>query len=428
MPATIFEYDILPDFTPTERDLACVRQSGAAFRAVVAQGRIALQATQYVGVARFERQTFQILPRLYRDTSGDPAQQARQATRHLFSLLSYAGMIPFQKSGHALLRPDTSDWFEILTRLFATALRDAWKRDPVRRYVTQEDMLTALRGKWLLPEQSRRPAQRHCFRTAHDDLTADNPLNQVLRFVVECLWQQTRDPENHDLLGALRQNMAEVALLPALSDSDFASAALSRPHRLYTPLLNLARLFREGGALSLLPGSAPAFAFLLDMNVLFEAFVIGFLQRHRNALFPPEWASATLLPQAQGARRFLAQTERGAAVLLRPDILIRRGETFPLILDTKYKQPDVTERALGIVATDLYQMLAYAHRYACPRVLLLYPRTGEQAEWQQRFAIQDGSGITLEAATLDLRADFHRSEEQQRLIARLKTLLIGATC
>ena len=56
----------------------------------------------------------------------------------------------------------------------------------------------------------------------------------------------------------------------------------------YEPLLNIARLFIEGSALQLAAGDVTAFAFVFDMNQLFEAFAVNFIRRHRYDILPVE--------------------------------------------------------------------------------------------------------------------------------------------
>ncbi len=63
--------------------------------------------------------------------------------------------------------------------------------------------------------------------------------------------------------------------------------------------------------------------------------------------------------------------------LLRPDITIacsRAGSDTPIemIVDAKYKNP-ISEENTRLSESDVYQMLAYAVRYQCNRLFLVYP-------------------------------------------------------
>ena len=116
----------------------------------------------------------------------------------------------------------------------------------------------------------------------------------------------------------------------------------------------LAWLILDGLAVKdlLAPGDTRCFAFLLDMNTLFERFV-------------EEWVTALLRNTPLRARR----QARTASVLwdadrnksysnVIPDIVVRRrydqGQAFPI--DAKYKLYD--ERS--IASSDIYQSFVYA--------------------------------------------------------------------
>ncbi len=381
----------------------------------------AVQATQHVGVVRLGRETVQILHKIYRHEECS----ADEAARNLLHLLAVAADLPVREHDLAPLLRRSADWFEVLTRLFATHLTDAWQRGIVRGYVPiEDDDSPLLRGKWRLTAQLRHPARRHRFCVTYDEFTPDNPLNRVLRFVTERLWTLTRDGDNRRALSTLRAWMDEVTLLPAVTAGEASAVSLTRLHPSYAPLLTLARLFLDGGSLQLSGGSHESFAFVFDMNRLFESFVFGFLRRHRAAILPPTLADCTLLPQSAGTHRHLARREGRPVFRLKPDIVLRAGDgTFPLLLDTKYKAlTPAKNNTAGITPADMYQMHAYARRYACPRILLLYPQTaGMAAPLRLRFDLEGGG--TVQAATLDLRVELGKPEGVRQLVEELKMIL-----
>lgn len=421
---TLFEHETAT-FDLTERDLTMLAQLNQAgrseiLRPVVSSGKIGIQATQYVGVVRLRRRTIQILPKMYRSN----IQAQNEATRNLLHLLAYAGQIPIREQALASLLRRNSDWFEILTRLFALHLAEEWQRGAYHCYRSVEDDLPVLKGRWRITDQLRRPERRHSFAVTYDEFSADNPLNQVLRFVVERLWQLTRDPDNRRRLGELRQWLDEVTLLPAVSVTDADPKLLTRLNQRYAPLLNLARMFLDGGVLQLAAGDHSTFAFVFDMNRLFEAFLVNFIARHREVILPSALHNCTLLPQAQSTTCFLAQTNGQQVFRLKPDLVFRDGSSFPLLLDAKYKILTPSDRKLGITHADFYQMHAYAQRYDSPHVLLLYPQTAAMPlPLTHHFTLEGSTGKTIIVATVDVRGELGKAEERQRLMQRLRTLV-----
>jgi 5-methylcytosine-specific restriction enzyme subunit McrC len=393
---------------------------------VVRQGVQEFCATQHVGVFRLGDRTIQVLPKIYRSAHADAGQRAREATHNLLHLLQIAGDVPVREHGLASLLCREMDWFEIMTRLFATHLREEWQRGASRDYALVEDDQPCLKGRWRVSEQLRRPGRDHIFAVAYDEFTADIPLNRVFRFVVERLWKVTRDGENRRLLGELRQWLDEVTLLPALPPSAANPTLVTRLNRRLEPLLNLARLFLDGRAMQLSAGDLSTFAFVFDMNQVFEAFIVNLVRRHRDEILPAHLRGCDLLPQASGAALYLARSDGEPVFRLKPDLALRQGRAFPLLVDAKYKSPDWSAGG-GVSRTDFYQMFAYAHRYDCPRVLMLYPQTADvpNALWRE-FALEGGGAKKVAVGTVDIRVDLGRAEGRKQVVERLRQIFTTA--
>jgi 5-methylcytosine-specific restriction enzyme subunit McrC len=427
-PLTVFEHEARP-FPWSDRDLFLLQRmrdsmGSDVLRAGVRGKTRIIQAAQHVGVVRLGNRTIQVLPKIYRsDAEGSEGDRAKEATRNLLYMLEVAGQLPVREHALAPLLQFGEDWFEILTRLFASHLLEEWQRGAYRTYQSVEEDLPVLKGKWRISAQLKRPERKHIFAVSYDDFTADNQLNRVFRFVVERLWRLTRNSGNRQRLGELRQWMDEVELLPHVTVADASPAQLTRLNQRFEPLLNLARLFLDGGTLQMTAGAVSTFAFVFDMNRLFETFIAEFIRRHRAEIFDDQLADCELLIQSRGGRLFLAQqNERGVFQLI-PDLTCRSGKSFPLLIDTKYKRLDRTDRMLGISQADIYQMLAYAHRYESPRVVLLYPETGEITAKIRRTFVIERTNELIQAATVDLRLDMRSMDAQRKLAQELKDIL-----
>jgi 5-methylcytosine-specific restriction enzyme subunit McrC len=114
------------------------------------------------------------------------------ATRNLLMFLSYALDLPLLEHHAAPLHFQSHDWLELLTRLFATNLRQQFHASPHRAYQSFHDDLPLLRGKLRIADQLCRPDRQHLFACTYDEFSIDNTLNRVFRFVVERLFFLTR--------------------------------------------------------------------------------------------------------------------------------------------------------------------------------------------------------------------------------------------
>lgn len=426
---TLFEHQAI-DYAWTDVDLVAIEQINASFGAeilragVSRQGRKALRAGHHVGVVYLRNQVIQILPKIHH--SHGPTAPIAEASRNLLYLLGYAEDLPIREFSTAHLADHGSDWFELLTYLFASHLTAEWQRGPFKHYQQIDDNLPLLKGQWRIGEQLRRPERRHHFAVRYDEFTVDNQLNQIFRFVVESLCKLTRSPDNQRRLGHLRQFMAEVSLLPTLPAAAATPALINRLNRPYAPLLNLARLFLAHSSVQWQHGQLESYAFVFDMNRLFEAFVTGFIQRHRQAILPPALTDAALHLQGGPIAHHLATTHSAGRThqvfRLEPDLLLCNGAYTLLLLDVKYKVLDPRERRLGISQGDLYQMVAYAERYATQRVLLVYPQTADMGFPLHRHFLLQHAPRTIAVCTLDICQDLGTPAAQQTLIEQLRAL------
>ena len=423
---TLFEYEWTDALNDREiRLLSKLSRTGGIeiLKPFIRQGKTYFQARQYVGILRLGQCTIQILPKFHR--SSDRQQSEQEATRNLLLMLDYAGHLGIREVNLASLN-SAQDWFEVLIYLFALNLKRQWLKGAARTYEPIDAVLPVLKGKWRLSAQMHRPEQKHLFAVTYDEFTEDNPLNQVFRYVVEKLWQLTRNSPNRQMLSELRYWMDGVALLPVVTPQMAQGIALTRLNQQYEPLLNLARLFLEGLGLELSASDQTAFAFVFDMNQLFEGFLTGFMERHRRDVLPESLQGCQLLPQGRNAAFYLARLHGKRVFKLKPDLVFRQGTHHPLLMDFKYKRLDPGDRKLGIAEADFYQMYAYLNRFSAPQVTLMYPQTAEMADpVRSRFGLEGRQG-EIRAVTVDLLRDLTAKGAKQELMAELRQILEGA--
>ena len=394
-------------------------------------GKRYLTATQYVGVFRLGSRTLQVLPKMYRSPRSE--SNHRQALRNLLYMLGYVNRLDIEQEWLDSLQAEDLNWYEVLTQLFASNLLTQWHKGAVRSYQSISDTLPVLKGKWNLTKQLCHPERKHLFSVTYDEFTADNHLNQIFRYVVERLWKSTQNLHIRQDLNRLRQSMDEVTLLPSINIENTKQIDITRLNQRYEPLLNLARLFLRNQSLELFAGNVKAytFAFMIDMNQLFEDFVISFIERNRHEIIPQHLHNCKFRSQAAGVERYMAikKSNERSVFKIKPDLIIQNNDEFPMIIDTKYKTLQAEDSKLGVSQADFYQMYAYSQRYNSPYILLIYPQTVNmpeplQATFKTKSNFQnDECDRTIIATTIDLRGDLSKQDEKDKLLNRLKELL-----
>ena len=422
---TLFEHEVLED--ATDREVRAIAQllkttDTHVLSPIVRRGKVCFQAKQFVGVIRLGTRTIQILPKIYRST--ERTQSIVEASRNLLWMLDYATGINLKKSDTANLK-EADDWFETLVRLFSMNLKRQWLKGAYRSYQSVDDVLPVLKGKWRISAQMKRPAQKHQFAVSYDTFTSDNALNRVLRYVVEQLWKLTKNSSNRQHLSDLRYWMGEITLLPIVNLQYVQSVKLTRLNQQYEPLFNLATLFLRNLGVELSAHDSPAYAFVFNMNQLFEKFLTKFIQRHRQEIFPGALKHSHILPQGRQTTTYLAQRGGRGAFKLKPDIVFRNEDSYPAIVDFKYKQLDSQIPRLGISESDFYQMHAYLTRFDCHEVSLIYPQlVGMINPIRACFSVENSSK-SIRVTTINLIQDLTIRGAHNELIAELRQILEG---
>lgn len=380
-----------------------------------------LKANQYVGVIRLENMSIQILPKMDYSPEGDseaalnshPHQTAIQsATQNLLYFLSYTENTKLYEQDIAGLLTQEADWFEIMIYLFASRLHRSIKRGVERSYVAAEETLPVIKGRWQIDQQlKKRPYQKHLFGVKYDEFSENTELNQIFLFVTEQLLFLTQNADNRRLLRDIKQWFIDVTLQPEIPLNQLDNIHFNRLNKHFKPVFNLARLFIENQTIQLRRGKKRTFAFVFDMNRLFEEFIYQFLSQHRKKIFTGNWKNIRVQYQLEGKTTYLLEKlpEHKHLSSLKPDILVTRPSGSPrLIVDAKYKKIDPKSTKYNVDIGDIYQMISYGLRFECQKILLVYP------QWRQSQSILTklktiGKPYELTVATINLAQPLNKT-------------------
>jgi 5-methylcytosine-specific restriction enzyme subunit McrC len=205
------------------------------------------------------------------------------------------------------------------------------------------------------------------YACRYDIFTPDHPLNRVLKFCNGLLIRQTLVSSNRRLLQENDALLSDVKTVP-IRPSDLDRIQLDRLNRDYEPLLDLCRLLLESSTLNVRTGRIAQFAFVFDMNRLFEEFVAEFLRRHKGRIRLGGSRLARVAYQRRLGRLF-------GEFNMDADLVLTDEAGRSLLVDTKYKVLDSDKRHVGLSQADFYQMYAYgsAGKRRFDDIVLLYP-------------------------------------------------------
>ncbi len=349
---------------------------------VLERTRTGLKAAGVVGIVAAPGVTLEILPKV--DGEDGAVRKA------LVSMLSLAWGLRVADGELAGLDTQRNDLLEVLIGLFANRLLVAVRRGLPRRYVGFEEDLRLLRGSLNVVRQITSLAARpDVLACRFEELSADTPLNRVLKAAVRRLVGVTRSAANARLLGELAARFESVGDSPTPLKEP---VRLDRTNAAYHDLHRLARLLLSGDWQSTTGGEALGFSLLFPMAELFERFVGKLLLR----------SAAPWSVSPQERRHSALADDAGPLFALQPDVVIR-SPAGPIVLDTKWKALSADDgRKLGVVQDDVYQVLVYGQAYDAERLVLLYPwRAGLEKGVVKSWRVQ-GTQTRLDIATVDV--------------------------
>ena len=249
---------------------------------------------------------------------------------------------------------------DALALALASAARRAFGRGLLHGYRPEEQALQTVRGRIRMAEQMRRRFGTGLpVEVRFDEFTDDIIEHQLVRAAVARLGSmRLRSDEARRQLSWVAATLEQVTAVE-FPPSQVPEVQFDRLNGHYRGVVGLARLVLRHAAFQSDRGDIRASGFLIDMNQLFQEFLIAAL---RDALGVSE---QTLHSDRDVPETWLA---RGRQLRIRPDMSSWDGPICTFVGDAKYKNLSGSSAP----SHDLYQLLAYATALDLPGGLLVY--------------------------------------------------------
>lgn len=285
-----------------------------------------------------------------------------------------------------------ADLLEAMQLFFAHALTEALAGGLIQDYREERDLLALPRGRIdALRLATKRFGLFPPLECEFQDYTADIEVNRRLAAATRIL---TRVGARNQVIVAKLRTLLER--FEGVSIVEYGRRGL-QPVRLdrraarYGSAPALADVVLARASVELQQGHTDAVGFLLDMDELFERFVVYGL-REALGLSPLEWMHHPPKLRLDVADR----------VEITPDAVWRDGRGVPLlVVDAKYKQTS------GGLTNDMYQALAYCTALGLNSGVLVYAKASTTQH------VVRHADVTIHV--LELSPDGTRQELDERL-------------
>ncbi|MDX3959913.1 restriction endonuclease [Aliarcobacter skirrowii] len=320
-----------------------------------------LKAKQYCGILNFDNQDFYILPKI--------ANHNDEKNLNIFIyMLMYAYNVKLSNEQIASCANHKHTILEVFVQMFAINLLNELKKGLYKEYLTKQDNLPVLKGKYLINENLKYNFTKNKIYCEYDEFSENNSLNQFFLYAVKYLQKFVND----------KKLLKQCELI--FDEVEYKLVDINRVETINFNRLNVRFKTSFEIALLLLRQSIPlfhkdkkSFAFLFDMNVLFEKFIARMAKELDN-------------------NGKIQNKDNFGDLTLKPDIILKNQ-----IIDTKYKKLDSLN---DIKQGDKLQAFSYGINYKIENVMLLYPKHLDNINYD--LVLGKERIVNLKIRTIDL--------------------------
>jgi len=324
-----------------------------------------IKSKNYCGFLSINNQSYFIAPKI---TTADT-----QNLNIFIYMLIYAYNVKLKNEDLMQGEMQEHHILEIFIQLFADRLFDEFKKGIFKQYITLQENLKVLRGKYIIEKNFNNFYHQNIY-CEFDEFSMDNELNRFFLYAIRMF----KKFSNYTNLHRCEAILDEVTYL----NVDFRKLNIhfDRMSSRYQPSFEIALMILQRLIPMTQKSSDRSFAFLFDMAEVFENFVGRLYQ--------------DIYPQSQ-----IQVSEKFNDLVLKPDI-----KTPYLIIDTKYKNISKD----GIKRDDKYQMFVYGVNFRIKDTMLLYPK--HLVDVEKRLELGEDKMIIVRVKSLDLSFDGVYSE------------------
>jgi 5-methylcytosine-specific restriction enzyme subunit McrC len=329
-----------------------------------------VRLSQYCGVVKLQDRILEVLPKITTRSNRGP-DEAAKARAVLLRMLSSASGITIHATESVAQSNVIAPLLDIFIEEFLECALLQARRGVLSRYVLHNEDLTVMRGRFEARGHIRRNfARPHLLHCEFDDFTPDNPYNRAVRAALNICRNWTSRASTQRLWWETQSRYSAITSVPT-SAKDVAKLPRDRSTARYDALLKWCEWLLALASPSLSAGDHQAPGLLFDMNKLFEAHV---------AQLEEKGAAPNRLVVRHAPVFELARNGQSAVFPLKPDVTVwtvgpaHLRKAMERIVDAKWKLLDPQVVDWDVSQSDIYQMLAYAIRYGCDRIELVYPQ------------------------------------------------------
>lgn len=280
-------------------------------------------------------------------------------------------------------------YLEIFIRYFSNTLLNELKRGIYKTYITRQENLKVLKGKYLVEKNFQNFYHMNIY-CEFDEFSIDNDLNKFFLYAIK-IFKRYSSYSNLHKCEAVFDEVDYIHI-----DINRLKIKFDRLNIRFEKSFEIALMILKKLSPLVNNSTTKSFAFLFDMSEVFENF-IGNLYKDIDSL------------------TILQKESNFGNLKLKPDI-----QTSTKIIDTKYKFAKNKE---DLKTHDKYQMFTYGTNYE-KDTMLLYPKHIVDLDEKLKLG-KDEKCMNLEMRSIDLESEKTKYEDYIEEIKNRLELIDG---
>lgn len=356
--------------------------------------RHGIESNSWVGVIKYKKIHFQILPKLiYVDDNKE------SILKNLIFMLSYTKKLDIKAIDDLNLSTEQNPFIEILIREFSKSLFECLKRLTPKKYTIEAKNLNYLKGKLKFSENIKYNSVNQArFYCEYDEFSENNVLNQLFLFVSTCLYNISNNSYNKKILKFIINYYSDIDFI-RIDKFKLSKIKLYRNQELFKKPFNLAKMFIEKTNVDLSKNKFENISLIWDMNKLFEEFIFEVMKKYIT-----EWNFTA----QKGKKLLVSDSSKTRNTFV--DIFAE-NKNKKIIIDVKYKKlTNIDDVSNG----DVFQVITYCLLHNINHAILLYPRWDKNTPEIPDYYLNDGKkDIKICFKTINLKYDNLKANIQE---------------
>jgi len=316
-----------------------------------------IKFSEYVGVIQIGNTQIEVLPKA--DKNPDSEKEKNRWRDILINMIRAVGGFEIKSTSNSNLKIKPNSILDLYFEFFINEIEYLLHHGLLKQYRKKEGNLTSLKGSLQFGKHIHQNlTHQERFYVKYTNYNVEHLFHFIIYKTLRLLKHIN---SNADLQSRIHSLLLYFPEMPdiKISEATFNKLVYNRKTQSYKKAIDISKLILLQYHPDLLKGRNDMLALMFDMNKLWEKFVYICLLKHKDT-------DTFISPQFQ---KYFWKPENGCRSKMIPDIVITRGKSDCIVLDTKWKLLNDYNPS----PEDLRQMYVYCEYFGAKKVALIYP-------------------------------------------------------